>query len=112
MRKLSLSGSVEAAAAAAGDAQSANGEATGVGPGFGLGVVLGVAAADGIAAVALPAVTDVGGLFVTVAAVGFARYPARARAVPAATVKTPAAMVTPVSRDRPDPGSQPLLGCI
>jgi hypothetical protein len=78
----------------------------------GLGVGLGVGATDGVAPAGLPVALDVGGLLGTVAAVGFGRYPARVKTVAAATMKTPAAMLTPVSRGRRDHGSQPLLGCI
>src|SRR5712692_2738062 len=114
MRKLSPSGSVRVAPVPGGNVQSPKGEADriGVGPSVGLGVAVGVAVADSVAAAGVPVGLDTGGLLGIVAAVGFWRYPARVKAVAAATMKTPAAMPTPVSRGRPDHGSLPRLGCI
>ena len=108
--KLSLRGAVRLPPLPGGAVQSPKGEADRVGVAVGVGV--GVAATDGVAPAGLPVGLDVGGLLGTVAAVGFGRYPARVKTVAAATMKTPAAMLTPVSRGRPDHGSQPRLACI
>jgi hypothetical protein len=104
--KLSPRGAVRLPPLPGGGVQSPKGEADRV------GVEVGVAATDGVAPAGLPVGLDVGGLLGTVAAVGFGRYPARVKTVAAATMKTPAAMLTPVSRGRPDHGSQPRLACI